>query len=232
MCAGISGRCVMSNVLTARDANRGGCAQICRWDFDLKDEQKKPIKGEKEFTFCAKDLSLQKYIPDMIECGIDSFKIEGRMRSIYYIATIVDIYRRIIDEYCNDKENFKYNVEYENILRKCANRDSVAQFFDGTNDESCGYYNGRVEISNQDFLGLVLDYDEKNEMAQIEMRNYFKKGDQAVVFGPEIEPFEFEITEIYDENETLIDVVRHPKQIVKIKLPKKVYKNNLIRLKS
>lgn len=232
MCAGISGRCVMSNVLTARDANRGGCAQICRWDFDLKDEQKNPIKGEKEFTFCAKDLSLQKYIPDMIECGIDSFKIEGRMRSIYYIATIVDIYRRIIDEYCNDKENFKYNVEYENILRKCANRDSVAQFFDGTNDESCGYYNGRVEISNQDFLGQVLDYDEKNEMAQIEMRNYFKKGDKAVVFGPEIQPFEFEITEIYDENETLIDVVRHPKQIVKIKLPKKVYKNNLIRLKS
>lgn len=232
MCAGISGRCVMSNVLTARDANRGGCAQICRWDFDLKDKQKNIIKGDKEFTFCAKDLSLQKYIPDMIECGIDSFKIEGRMRSIYYIATIVDIYRRIIDEYCNDKEKFKYNVEYENILRKCANRDSVAQFFDGTNDESCGYYNGRIEISNQDFLGLILDYDEKNEMAEVEMRNYFKKGDKAVVFGPEIEPFEFEITEIYDENEVLIDVVRHPKQIIKIKLPKKVYKNNLIRLKS
>lgn len=232
MCAGISGRCVMSNVLTARDANRGGCSQICRWDFELEDQEGKKIRGDKDFTFCAKDLSLQKYIPEMIELGIDSFKIEGRMRSIYYIATIVDIYRRIIDEYIHNKDQFQYNVEYEKILRNCANRDATVQFYDGTNDSSCGYYNGRIEISNQDFLGIVLDYDSKEKRATVEMRNYFKKFDQAVLFGPEIEPYEFQITDIYDEENNLIEVVRHPRQIVKIALFKEAHKKDLIRLKS
>ena len=232
MCAGISGRCAMSNVLTARDANRGGCSQICRWDFTLYDDKKNPIIGEKEFTFCAKDLSMQRYIKDMIELGINSFKIEGRMRSIYYIATIVDIYRRIIDEYWNEPVTHEYNKEYEQTLRSCANRDSVVQFFDGTNDESGGYYNGRTEISNQDFLGIVLDYDETNKVALVEMRNYFKIGDTAQVFGPKIDPFTFKITEIYDENSNPIEVVRHPKQIVQLKIPFSVSTYDLIRLKS
>ena len=111
MCASYSGRCVLSNYFTKRDANRGGCAQICRWTFDLLDENKKLIECPKKFTFQTKDLTMLKYIPEMIESGIDSFKIEGRMRSIYYIATVVSIYRKIIDDYCNNKENFKYNIK-------------------------------------------------------------------------------------------------------------------------
>lgn len=229
MCAGISGRCVLSNVFTARDANRGGCAQICRWDFLLKDENKNSIIGDKEFTFCTKDLSMLEYIPEMIDLGISSFKIEGRMRSIYYIATIVDIYRKAIDRYLSDKKNYKYNKEYEKILRNCANRDSVPQFFNGKNDYTCGYYNGRVEISNQDFLGIILDYSDN--VATIEMRNYFKKGDKAEIFGPNHEPIEIEFDEIIDENNEKIEIVRHPRQIVKIKLNEPVFKLDLIRIK-
>lgn len=231
MCASMSGRCVLSNFLTARDANRGGCSQICRWDFDLYDADLKPIKGEKEFTFCSKDLSMLSYMKDMIDLSITSFKIEGRMRSIYYIATVVDIYRKTIDEICHQKEDYQYNKAYEQILRNCANRDSVPQFFGNENDEKCGYYNGREEVSNQDFLGVVLDYDSKTKLATIEQRNYFKVGDIVEIFGPQMHTITYCIEEIFDEYGESISIVRHPKQIVKIKINVPVYPNNLIRIK-
>ena len=231
MCAGYSGRCVMSNFLTNRDANRGGCSQICRWDFNLLDENLKSIEGEKPFTFCSKDLSMLKYLPEMIDMGISSFKIEGRMRSTYYIATVVLTYRQAIDEYYNQKEKYEYNKEYEKILRRCANRDSVPQFFDGVYDSTCSYYNGRVEISNQDFLGIIIDYDDKTKIATIEQRNYFKKGDLVEIFGPNHTTIIKTIDEIYDLDGNLIDVVRHPRQIVKIKIDKYVNKDDMIRIK-
>ena len=199
MCAGYSGRCVMSNFLTNRDANRGGCSQICRWDFNLLDEEKNEIKGDMPFTFCSKDLSMLKYINEMIDLGITSFKIEGRMRSSYYIATVVSIYRKVIDEYCNSKETFAYNKEYERVLRRVANRDSVPQFFNGIYDSSCSYYNGRVEISNQDFLGIVIDYDNINHIATIEQRNYFKEGDIVEIFGPNHDIITYKFNKIYAE---------------------------------
>lgn len=231
MCASYSGRCVLSNFLTARDSNRGGCSQICRWDFKLLDSEQKNLQGEKDFTFCTKDLSLLKHIPDLIELGVDSFKIEGRMRSTYYIATIVNVYRHAIDEYYENPKKYHYNVEYEKILRNCANRDSVPQFFDGNFGVDCQYYNGRIEVSNQDFLGIVLDYDEETNLATIEQRNYFKKGDKVEIFGPITSTFMFEISEIYDEFDNIIDIVRHPKQIVKLKIKTKVYKNDMMRIK-
>lgn len=231
MCSSISGRCVLSNFLTNRDSNRGGCSQICRWDFKLVDEFKNPIQGEKDFTLCTKDLSMLFYIKDMIELGITSFKIEGRMRSIYYIATIINIYRKVIDEYFNNLDNVEYNKEYEKVLRNCANRDAVPQFFNSVNDVTCCYYNGREEISNQDFLGVIIDYDEKTHLATIEQRNYFKKGDIVEIFGPEIDTITFEINDIYDIDDNIIDVVRHPRQIVRVKIDEKVYKYNLIRIK-
>lgn len=231
MCASYSGRCVLSNFLTARDSNRGGCAQICRWDFELETDAGKKLEGDKPFTFCTKDLSLAEVIPDMINLGIDSFKIEGRMRSVYYIATIVDTYRKIIDSYCNDPDNYEYNAYYEQVLRNCANRDSMVQFYNGKNDEECQYYNGREEVSNQDFLGIILDYDRDNKVVTIEQRNYFKVGDKVEFFGPNIDTVSFKVDEIYDENNNSIEVVRHPKQIVKIKIPFVLYKNDMMRMK-
>lgn len=232
MCSSYSGRCVLSNFFTGRDANRGGCAQICRWDFDLLDENKNHLKGEKEFTFCTKDLSELKYIPDMIDLGISSFKIEGRMRSIYYIATVVGIYRKVIDKYCNDKENYTYNSDYEKILRAVANRDSISQFFLGNYGKECQYYNGRVEVSNQDFLGIVLAYDENTKVATIEQRNYFKLGDEVEFFGPNLETFTYKVEEIIDEDGNNIDIVRHPKQVVKMRVDIKLYPNDMMRIKN
>ncbi len=231
MCAGVSGRCILSNVFTNRDANRGGCAQICRWDFDLLNEEEKLIEGDKPFTFCSKDLSMLEYLPTMIDLGITSFKIEGRMRSIYYIATIVHTYRKVIDEYCTNKDAYTYNKSYEKILRNCANRDSVIQFMNGVNDESMGYYNGREEVSNQDFLGVVLEYDENTKYALVEERNYFELGDEIEIFGPNTEIISQTITEIIDEDGNNIDVVRHPKQIVRLKVNYKVCPKDIIRKK-
>jgi Collagenase and related proteases len=231
MCASYSGRCVLSNFFTSRDANRGGCAQICRWDFDLLNAHEEKLEGDKPFTFCTKDLSLLKHLGEMIDMGISSFKIEGRMRSIYYIATVVGIYRRAIDEYMNNKKDYKYNKEYEKTLYYCANRESIPQFFYNNYDENCQYYNGRMELSNQDFLGVVLDYDEKTNLATVEQRNYFKKGDKVEIFGPNTNIINYAIDEIYDENEEIIEVVRHPKQIVKIKVNIPVKPYYLIRIK-
>lgn len=231
MCSSVSGRCVLSNFFTLRDSNRGGCSQICRWDFNLLDEQKQELKGEKPFTFCTKDLSQAKYIKNMINDGIASFKIEGRMRSIYYIATIVGTYRKMIDNYCNDTLDYEYNEQDEKILRNCANRDAISQFYDGTNDYTCQYYNGREEVSNQDFLGIVLEYDKKNKLAKIEQRNYFKLGDVVEIFGPNASNKTIEIKEILDEEFNKIDIVRHPKQIVYLHILEEVYPNDLIRIK-
>lgn len=232
MCAGFSGRCVMSNFLTNRDANRGGCSQICRWDFKLFNEEMQEIKGDRPFTFCSKDLSMLKHIPEMIDMGITSFKIEGRMRSSYYIATVVSIYRKVIDEYCNLKDKYTYNKTYEKILDRVANRDSITQFFDGNYDYNCSYYNGRVEISNQDFLGIIIDYDTKTKMAKVEQRNYFKKGDIVEIFGPSHEIITYKLDKIYDETGNLIDVVRHPKELVMIPINDCVKKNDMIRIKT
>ena len=227
MCSGYSGRCVLSNYLTNRDANRGGCSQICRWDFDLLDSDGNKIEADKPFTFSAKDLSMLKYIGDMIDLGIKSFKIEGRMRSIYYLATVISVYRKAIDDYLNG--NYEYNKDLENILNRVANRDSIPQFFDGNISKETNYYNGRVELSNQDFLGVVLDY--KDGYATIEERNYFEKGYEVEFFGPNIETFSFKIDEIIDSDGNKIDVVRHPGQIVKIKVDKELTQNDIMRVK-
>ena len=231
MCSGYSGRCVLSNYLTNRDANRGGCSQVCRWDFDLIDEKGNKIAGEKDFTLCSKDLSLLGYLPEMIEMGIASFKIEGRMRSVYYIATVVSVYRKAIDDYFYNPKEYKCDESYERILNNCANRDSVPQFFNGNYNEECSYYNGREEMSNQDFLGIILSYDDETEMATIEQRNFFEKGDLVEIFGPNKNPITYQISDIIDETGDFISVVRHPKQIVKIPIKDKVEAYDMIRIK-
>lgn len=231
MCSSISGRCAMSNFLTGRDANRGGCAQTCRWDYNLENKDGNMIQGEKNFTFCAKDLSMLRSLPEMIDMGIKSFKIEGRMRSIYYIATIVGTYRKVIDRYLNNKENYKYDESLEQILRNCANRDAVIQFFYGLKDEKCSYYNGREEVSNQDFLGIVLDYNNKTNIATIEQRNYFKKGDTCIIFGPNHEEITYTFDDIRDEDNNIIEIVRHPRQIIQIKIKETLEKYDMLRIK-
>ena len=224
MCTSISGKCILSNYVTNRDSNRGGCAQICRWEFASQD---KP-----NFTIMPKDLNMVPFIKEEMGMGVKSFKIEGRMRSIYYIATVILSYRKMIDAANNNtltKSDEKY---YLKVLNRCANRESTPQFFDklpGVNEE---YWQGRTEVSNQDFLGLVLDYDDETNYATIEVRNYFKKGDEVQFIGPNIETFNYKINTIYNDQDEIIDVCRHPKSIIKIKVSKKLNKFDMMRVKA
>jgi putative protease len=231
MCSGYSGRCVLSNYLTMRDSNRGGCSQICRWNFKLQDESKNNIESDVDYAIAPKDLSMLRYIPDLIDMGVKSFKIEGRMRSIYYISTILHTYRKVIDEYCNNPECYEYNKNYEKILYRCANRDAVPQFFDHKPSAKEQYYLGREEVSNQDFLGVVLDYDEKVKEAVIEERNFFKPGDEVEIFGPKIDNYSFKIEYIKDDNGNFVDAARHPREVVRIPLNIKVEKDDMLRVR-
>lgn len=223
MCTSFSGRCVMSNVITNRDANRGGCAQICRWTFKTDEE---PI-----FSMTSKDLNMIANIESMINRGVNSFKVEGRMRGIYYIATVIHTYRQLIDQIKNktlDEKEVRYALD---ILNRSANRDSSPQFYDGLPTEKEQYFLGRQEISNQDFLGLVLDYDEENKMVLLEQRNYFKNGDVVEFFGPETETFTYMVHTIVNENDEKIEVANHPNMIVKLPVDKPLHKWDMMRIK-
>lgn len=231
MCSSYSGRCVLSNYFTNRDANRGGCAQVCRYCFDLYDDNKEKVESDTEFTMSTKDLSLISMLSKMIEIGIASLKIEGRMRSNYYIATVVSTYREAIDSYYDgtlDEEKLAY---YKKILNRVANRDSEEQFFNTFPDVKGQYFLGRQEVSNQDFLGIVLDYDEENKIVTITERNFFKKGDVVEIFGPKTKTFTFTVPDIYNEDGELVDAARHPEEIIRFKLDILVRKDDIMRIK-
>ena len=227
MCMGYSGRCALSNYMTNRDSNRGACAQICRWVFDLYDEKEK-INDKTDFSFSPKDLSMLKFIPDLIEIGVTSLKIEGRMKSIYYLATLLSVYRKVIDDYYSG--NYEYNKEDEIILERVANRDSMPQYFDkkpGVNEQ---YYIGREENSNQDFLGVVLDYDKETKEIIIEQRNFFKTGDTINIFGPGKESFNLDVKYIKNEDGELVDAARHAQEVIRVPSDTEVSKYDLIRV--
>ena len=166
MCTSISGRCVLSNYATLRDSNRGGCAQVCRFVFDIED-------SNQVFSMTPKDLNMVSVLEEMIKVGVNSFKVEGRMRSVYYIATVIYTYRRLIDRVLNHNIDSKYTDYSLKILNRCANRDSVEQFFNKLPSNKEQYFLGRDEESNKDFLGIVLDYNKDNNMVTLEQRNYF-----------------------------------------------------------
>lgn len=227
MCTSISGRCVLSNYCTNRDSNRGGCAQICRWTFDYEKDGEKVC--EEPFSMTPKDLNMVPFIKDMIEAGVNSFKIEGRMRSIYYVSTVILIYRRLIDKILNNTLTPEYSNYALNILNRVANRESTPQFFDKLPRVEEQYYLGRCEYSNQDFLGLVIDY--KDGIATIEERNYFKISDEVQFFGPSTETRNFRIEEILDEDGKKVEEANHPQMIVKIRVPFELKKYDMMRLK-
>lgn len=204
MCTCVSGRCALSNYVTNRDANRGGCAQICRFEFS---------SGDDRFTMATKDLSMTDYITELIDMGVASFKVEGRMRSNYYLATVIGTYRRIIDEYCSDtltKDKIDY---YEKVLGRVANREVSTQFYLRDADSSDQYYTGRTEKSNQDFLGQVVSYDKNKKLLMIKERNYFEVGDLVELFTPSGIHHKFTVSELYDEDMNRVDVARHPDNI-------------------
>lgn len=230
MCTNLSGRCVLSNYFTNRDANRGGCCQVCRFNFNLYDNDKNKLSSEDNFSIAPKDLSLVNHLEEMIDIGVSSFKLEGRMRSIYYIATIVSVYRKLIDMYVNKRIDNAYIMKATKILYRCANRDVAPQFFDKMPGKNEQYYKKRKEDSNQDFLGVILGYDEEEKKVIVEQRNFFKVGDKVNVFAPNMEDYSFTINTITDDEGNNLDAARHPRQIIKVNCDKRIPKNAIMRV--
>ena len=177
-----------------------------------------------------KDLNMVSYIGDMIKAGVNSFKIEGRMRSIYYVATVLLSYRNIIDKYLDNTLTEKDTEYYLKVLNRCANRESTSHFFKGLPTVKEQYYTDHgMEPSNQDFLGIVLDNN--NGIITLEQRNYFKIGDIVQFISPNFETFEYTIKEIYDENMEKIEAANHAQMIVKIKADLPLSKDDIMRVK-
>ena len=222
MCTCVSGRCALSNYVTNRDANRGGCAQICRFEFNTDNGK---------FTMATKDLSLTDYITELIDMGISSFKVEGRMRSNYYLATVIGTYRKIIDDYYNNsltKDKIDY---YEKVLSRVANREVSTQFYLRDADSSDQYYTGRSEKSNQDFLGQVISYDKDKKLLMIKERNYFEKDEVVQLFTPNRDLLTFTVDKVFDKDMNLVDIIRHPDDIyyVEVDVPFEVVEYSMLR---
>ncbi len=224
MCTFYSGRCCLSNYFTNRDSNRGGCAQICRFAFDIDN-------NEEKFTMATKDLNMASLLDKLIASGVKSLKVEGRMRSPYYLATVISSYRRLIDAYYDGTLNDDLIIKEEKILSRVANRETSTHFYLKEADFEDQYYTGRQELSNQDFLAQVLSYDKETGLATITQRNYFKLGDEVEIFTPSGEILTSTIETLLDENNNPIDIARHPEEILKINVPKEIEKDSMMRVK-
>ncbi|WP_411831810.1 peptidase U32 family protein [Paenibacillus dokdonensis] len=254
MCSSISGRCVLSNHFTDRDSNRGGCCQSCRWKYDLfedgRDSEEQsamavqpaalkpgitqlPLFDEEDhaFTMGSKDLCMLEHIPDLIEVGIDSFKIEGRMKSIHYVATVVNVYRQAIDAYFEDPDHYVLKPEWLDDLHKAANRPLNTGFFYDIPDHEDHIYEPEEKAAPYDFAGLVLEYDEATQTAVIQQRNFFKQGQEIEFFGPKGAFFKQAVHEMWNEEGQPLEAARHPLQRIRLKVDQPVAYFDMLRRK-
>ncbi|QXM05985.1 peptidase U32 family protein [Crassaminicella indica] len=235
MCISYSGRCLLSNYMANRDANRGECAHPCRWQYYLMEEKRPgeyiPVFEDEKGTyfFNSKDLCMIEYIPELIESGLSSLKIEGRMKSAYYVANIVNVYRKAIDTYYENKENYHYDPNWMNEIKKASHRKFTTGFYIDKPNEKEQLYANSSYIREYDFVGLVLDYDKKNGIATIEQRNRIFKGETVEVMGPGMKIFTQSIEQMWNNKGEEIDVAPHPQQVIKIKMQKPVEKYYIIR---
>lgn len=217
MCIHYSGRCMLSNYLSRRDANRGGCSQSCRWYYDIYEDTQLLNQGDiMPFSMSSKDMALVEHIGDLIELGVDSFKIEGRMKSLHYIATVVSTYRKLIDDYCENPDAFQQDPFYEKELEKAANRAFCDGFYYDRPSKEYQLFNVRDEHPTQEFVFRVVSYDEEAKQALIEQRNYFKVGDKVEVFSPSHHNLTVDIKKIYNENKEEVGVANHPMELLYI----------------
>lgn len=237
MCISYSGRCLLSNFMVERDANRGMCAHPCRWNYYLVEEKRPgeyyPVEEDERGTYImnSRDLCMIEHIPEIIESGITSAKIEGRMKSIFYVATIVHAYRMAIDSYFNNKKEYEFDEHLLEEVSKVSNRRFTKGFyFDKPNNEDQNYEFSSY-IRDYSFVGLVLDYDEETGLATIEQRNKMVVGDEIEVFGPDINFFTQNIEKMYDEDMEEIESAPHAQQIIKIKMTNPVKEHYIIRKK-
>ncbi len=244
MCSSYSGRCVLSNHFTDRDSNRGGCSQSCRWKYDLfttEEELNGPQIGIKEiplfqagdnpFSMSSKDLCMIEHVPELIRAGVDSFKIEGRMKSVHYVATVVNAYRQAIDAYFADPEHYEMKPEWLYEIQKAANRPLNTGFFYDRPGHEDHIFEPEEKAAPYDFVGVVTAYDEATQTALIQQRNHFKPGQEVEFFGPNGTFFKQSVGELQDEEGKSLDAARHPLQLIRMKVEQPVRPLDMMRKK-
>lgn len=228
MCMAYSGRCMLSNHMTLRDANRGGCAQSCRWKYHmLTPEMEEVSKEDCLFSMSSKDMMAAHYIPALMEMGVASLKIEGRMKTAYYIACVVKAYRELIDTYGEGGD-----VDWNELHRELAyaeNRPASIGFYEGLPKSKDHLYGINGAGVLQEFVGYVLGYDEEKREAIVEVKNHFTVGTLLEVFGPQLHAHQFVADKLIDEEGESVEVANKPTQILRIPLDFKVSKYDLIR---
>lgn len=235
MCISYSGRCLLSNFMAERDANRGECAHPCRWKYHLVEEQRPgeylPIEEDGRGTYIlnSRDLCMIEHIPELVGAGISSAKIEGRMKSIFYVATVVGAYRRAIDAYYADPENYRFDPEWLSELRKVSHREFTTGFYFNKPTNKDQNYQTSAYTRDYSFVGLVRSYDEETGLAKVEQRNKMSLGDEIEVFGPYTDYFTQRIDVLLDEEGQPIESAPHPQQIVKIKMARPVLEKFMLR---
>lgn len=235
MCISYSGRCLLSNYLTGRDANKGACAQPCRWNYALM-EEKRPgeyIHAEEDergsFFFNSKDLCMISHIPELVQSGITSFKIEGRVKSEYYVATVVKAYREEIDRYAAAPQNYRFDPESLNEVLKVSHRPYTTGFYFNKTDANSQVYETSSYIRDYDIVGFVTDYDEKTGIATIEQRNKFCVGDTVEIIQPDKPYFSQKVEWLRDANGEEIASTPHAQMIFTMKLKKPAAPNAMLR---
>lgn len=221
MCISYSGRCLLSAYLTGRDGNRGACTQACRWEYDMYKlaEKKRPgqffdLEEDEHGTYVmnSKDLCLIEYLPELMRAGVCSLKIEGRMKSMHYAATVVSVYRKAIDACWEDMENYSVPEEWITELNKVSHRQYTNGFAITKPDSNAQIYTSANNEQTHDFVGLVLSYDAEKKRAYFEQRNNVKVGEPLELLMPDGELMEFTLTEMQDEDGVSIDCAPHAQQ--------------------
>lgn len=238
MCISYSGRCLLSNYMTGRDANRGDCAQSCRWKYSIQEETRPgeyyPIEEDGKggtFIMNSKDLCLIDEIDKLIEAGIDSFKIEGRMKTAFYVATVIRSYRQAIDSYYAGTFNEEVAKKYYDEITKASHRHFTKAFFYNKPDSSAQIYENSSYIRNYDFIGTVLDYNKETKIATIEQRNRFFLGDKIEIFSNSPDFYELEIDNMKNKKGEDIEVANQPKEEIFIKIDLPLEKGDMLRRK-
>lgn len=227
MCMSYSGRCLLSNYLTERDANRGECAQPCRWKYQLVEEKRPgqyfPIAEDERGTYImnSKDLCMIEYLPQLLATGVSSLKIEGRMKSIHYVATVTKVYRQAIDSYLLDPKNFRIKQQWIDELLAISHRRYGSGFY-LENEKPGQIYDSNVHQQTHDFIGLVHGYDAETGFADIEQRNNMKLGQEIELLLPNGAGFSQRIEKMTDDAGNPIEVAPHPQQKIRIKMAEPV----------
>lgn len=238
VCVSYSGRCLLSNYMAGRDANTGECAHPCRWKYYLM-EEKRPGEffplfedGKGSYILNSKDLCMIEHIPDIVGTGAASFKIEGRMKSSYYVAVITKAYRQAIDSYFNDPSIYAFNAKWLEEVEKASHREYTTGFYYKRPGPCDHAYESSDNVKTYDFIGLVMDFDEQTGTAVVEQRNRMLRGEYIEVVPPKGDYFIQEIEWMRDERGEYIESALHPQMIVTMPIKRKVGKYTILRRRS